>query len=138
MGLWTDFKKFAGNPSFANMAVGIVVGIAVVSVVGGITGSVINPAVGLFLHGNLNNVGNVTVGKSTFTFGVLLSDLINFAIVLGVVFLIIVYPMLHMERRRAAKAPPAPAPRDCPECCSAINRKAKRCPFCGSAVTPLE
>ncbi|HUZ79902.1 MAG TPA: MscL family protein [Thermoplasmata archaeon] len=139
MGVWADFKKFASNPSFANMAVGIVVGIAVTTVVGGVTGSVISPAVGLVFHGNLNNVGNVTVGGSTFTFGVLFQDLINFLIVLGVVFVIIVYPMLRVERRRTARTPAAkPTTRECPECYSTINRRAKRCAFCGSEVTPLD
>lgn len=138
MGLWADFKKFAGNPTFANMAVGIVVGIAVTTVVTGITGSIVSPAVGLVFHGNLDDVGNVTLHGSTFTFGVLLQDLINFFIVLAVVFMIIVYPMLRLERRRAAKTVVAPTTRECPECVSAISRKAKRCAFCGSSVTPLE
>lgn len=139
MGIWADFKKFAGNRSFVDLAVGIVVGIAVTTVITGIVGSVINPAIGVAFHKNLDDVGNVTVNGSTFTFGVLLSDVINFVLVLAVVFMILVYPMIRMERRRAAKIGAAPpTTRDCPECLSAISRKAKRCAFCGSVVTPLE
>jgi len=139
MGLWADFKKFAGNRSFVDMAVGIVIGIAVTTVVTGIGGSVVTPSIGIAFHKNLDDVGNVTIAGSTFTFGVLLSALINFVVVLAVVFMILVYPMIRMERRRAARQPPAaPTTRECPECCSPIRRKAKRCAFCGSAVVPLD
>ncbi|MEM0128773.1 MAG: MscL family protein [Thermoplasmata archaeon] len=137
MGAWADFKKFASRGDFLSMAVGIVVGIAVTSVVSGLVTNVINPTIGLAGGGNLNTLGNVTVGGSTYHFGALASDVLNFVIVLVVAFFAIVYP-IEQARQRVHKPPP-PAPpttRECPECCSAISVRARKCAFCGSAVTP--
>ena len=139
MGLWADFKQFATRGSFADMAVGIVIGIAVTAVVSGMVTNVIDPLIGLALPGNLNQVGNVTVGGSVFAFGAFASAVINFVVVLVVVFFAIAYPMVRHLRRQATRAakPPPPA-RECPECCSTINVRAKRCPFCASPVTPAD
>jgi len=137
MGLWADFKKFATRGSFAEMAVGIVIGIAVTAVVSGLVSDLVNPLIGLVLPGNLNDVGNVVFLNSTFAFGAFASALINFVVVLLVVFFAIVYPMAkQLERAEARKAKAPPTTRECPECCSSISVKAKRCAFCASSVTP--
>lgn len=139
MGVGADFKKFVGNRSFIDVAVGIVVGIAVTMVVTGLVTSLINPLIGLAFHTNFSKVGNVTVNDNTFAFGVFFGDVVNFVIVLAVIFFVLVYPMMRFEAKRAkAHPPPPPTTRECPECCSTIPKKAKRCAQCGSAVTPLE
>ncbi len=137
MGVWEDLKKFATRGSFAEMAVGIVIGIAITAVVSGLVSNLVDPLIGLVLPGNLNQVGNIQVLNSTFAFGAFASALINFIVVLVVVFFAIVYPMAkQVERQEARKAKAPPTTRECPECCSPINVKAKRCAFCASTVTP--
>jgi large conductance mechanosensitive channel len=137
MGIVADFKAFVTKDTFAVMAVGIVVGIAVTTVVTGLIGDLINPLIGLALHGNLDSELIVSFGGSTFLFGAFISALINFVVVLAVIFFAIVYPLAKRQERidaRKAKAPPTT--RECPECCSTISRKAKRCAFCASTVAP--
>lgn len=138
MGLWADFKKFATRGNFAAMAVGIVIGLAVVAVVGALVTDVVNPLVGLAGAGNLNNLGNVTIKNSYFQFGSLASAALNFVVVLVVVFFAIAYPMEKAQERLEAKKPKGPpTTRECPACFMSINVKATRCPYCTSEVTPL-
>lgn len=134
MGLWVDFKKFATQGNFVTMAVGIVVGLAVSSVVTTLVSSVITPLIGVFFHANFATIGMVTVNGSTFTFGALLGALLNFIIVLVVIFLVLVYPMAQVQARRDKKA--AATTRSCPECASTIPIAAKRCGFCTQPVPP--
>lgn len=137
MGVWQDFKTFASKGSFATMAVGIVIGLAVTTVVMSLVSDLVNPLIGLALPGNLNDVGNVVVLHSTFAFGAFASAVINFLVVLVVVFFAIVYPLAKQAERAAAKQAQAPPTmRDCPECCSSISVNAKRCAYCAAPVTP--
>lgn len=137
MGVWEDLKKFAGQPTFTQMAVAFVLGVAVTTVVTALVGDIVNPLIGLVLPGNLNDVLQVHVLNSTFYFGAFISALINFIVVLVVVFFAIVYPLAkRAERAAARKAKLPPSTRECPECCSTISVKAKRCAFCAAPVTP--
>ena len=136
MGVWQDLKAFLTKDTFASMAVAIVVGLAVVTVVTALIDDLINPLIGLALRGNLNNAFIVTVFGATFTFGAFITALINFVVVLVVIFFVIVYPLAKRAERIAARKAKAPATtRECPECFSTINIKATRCPFCTSSVT---
>ncbi|HLM70492.1 MAG: MscL family protein [Thermoplasmata archaeon] len=137
MGLWNDFKKFATQAGFVNMAVGIVIGVAIGALVAALVADLVNPLIGVAFHANFSNVGKVTVHGSQFFFGAFLSALINFLVVLMVIFLALVYPMAKMQERRdarAAKAPPTT--KKCPECQSTIDINARRCAFCTSTLTP--
>ncbi len=137
MGVWQDLKAFLTKDTFASMAVAIVVGLAVVTVVTALIDDLINPLIGLALSGNLDNAFIVTVLGATFTFGAFITALINFVVVLVVIFFVIVYPLAKRAERIAARKAKAPATtRECPECFSTINIKATRCPFCTSSVTP--
>ncbi|MFZ0699513.1 MAG: MscL family protein [Thermoplasmata archaeon] len=139
MGVISDLKAFLTNDTFASMAVAIVVGLAVVAVVTALISDLINPLIGLALHGNLDAELVVVYGGSTFLFGTFISALINFVVVMVVIFFALVYPLAkRKERIDARKATASPTTRECPECYSTINRKAKRCAFCGSEVTPLD
>ena len=137
MGVWNDLKTFATRGSFADMAVGIVIGLAVTAVVSSMVSDLVNPLIGLVLPGNLNDVGNVQVLNATFALGKFASAVINFVVVVVVVFFSIVYPMAkHIERAERKKVKAPPTTRECPECYSSISVKAKRCAFCASPVTP--
>ncbi len=138
MGVWADLKTFLTNNTFASMAVAIVVGLAVVAVVTALINDLISPLIGLALRGNLNNALIVTFLGAKFQFGAFITALINFVVVMVVIFFVLVYPLAkRAERIAARKAKAPPTTRDCPECFSTINIKATRCPFCTSTVTPI-
>lgn len=138
MGVLADLKAFLTKDTFASIAVGIVVGLAVVAVVNALISDLISPLIGLALHGNLDGALIVTVYGASFQFGAFITALINFVVILVVIFFALVYPLAKRQERidaRKAKAPPTT--RECPECCSTISIKAKRCAFCASSVTPV-
>ena len=72
-------------------------------------------------------------GAPTINYGIFLNTIIEFLIVAFVVFLLV----RQVNRWMPAPAPaPAEPKRDCPECASPVPVRARRCPFCTSALTP--
>jgi large conductance mechanosensitive channel len=131
MGLVADLKSFLTQSTFVTLAVAFVVGVQVSAVVTALVNSVINPAVGAAFQANFASIGLFTVRGSTFTFGTLLGAVINFVIVLLVLFFVIVYPYGRYEARQKAKAAAKPpTTKSCPFCISTIDLKATRCAFC--------
>jgi large conductance mechanosensitive channel len=135
MGVYEDLKKFLTQASFVTLAVAFVVGAQVTLVVTALVSSVVDPAIAVFFKSNFSTLGLLTVNGSTFAFGVLLGAVINFLIVLVVVFFAFVYPFAKYEARKAARAATAPpTTKTCPECFSTINLQATRCAYCTTAL----
>ncbi len=135
MSIVEDFRKFLTQASFVTMATGIVVGVAISTVVGALVADLVNPIIGVFFHADFTNVGKFTINGSQFQFGAFLSAVINFVVVMVVIFFVLVYPTTKMAERRDAKAAKAaPKKRACPECYSEIDVRASRCAFCASSV----
>jgi large conductance mechanosensitive channel len=68
----------------------------------------------------------------TLNYGLFINTVIEFVIIALVIFLIV----KQVNRFMPAPEPPAPAPatKDCPQCCTAIPLAAKRCPACTSTL----
>ena len=138
MGVIDDFRSFLFSGNLVQLAVAFVTGMALTALIGGLVLNVVDPLIGIFFNANLSDVGNTTVNGSTFHWGTFLGDVINFVILMAVLFFLIVLPIARAEKRRAAKATPPPVTtRTCPACQSTISNKATRCPFCTTDVVPL-
>jgi len=138
MGALEDFKKFLITGNLVTLAVAFVVGLAIVALIGALVTDIINPLIAAAGHVNFAVLGVVTVNNSPILFGALLGALVNFAILMLVVFFLIAYPyQKYNERKEAAKAKAAPSTRECPSCFNSISVKATRCGFCTSTVTPV-
>ncbi|EQD31153.1 large conductance mechanosensitive channel protein [mine drainage metagenome] len=135
MGITEDLKTFLTQANFVTLAVAFIVGAQVGLVVGALVTGVVDPLIGVFFKANFAEIGLVTVNGSTFTFGTLLGAIINFAIVLLVIFFAFIYPFsVHAKRVAAKKAAAPPTTKSCPFCCSTINIQASRCAFCTQAL----
>lgn len=138
MGVYADFKKFLISGSLVSMAVAFVVGLAIVALIGALVTDIIDPLIGAAGHVNFAALGILTINGSSLLGGALLGAIINFLILMTVVFFLIAYPyQKYTERQAARKAKEAPKTRDCPECFNPISVKATRCGFCTSTVTPV-
>ena len=138
MGVVEDFKKFLISGSLVMMAVAFVVGLAIVALIGALVTDIIDPLIGAAGHIDFAHLGRVTINGSSLLGGAFLGALINFAILMAVVFFLIVYPYTRYEERKKARAgASAPTMRDCPSCYNSISVKASRCGFCTSTVTPV-
>ena len=137
MTVMEDFKKFLIGGNLITLAVAFVVGLAIVALIGALVNDVINPLIGAAIKVDFSNLGKPIVNGSTFYFGALLGSLINFLILMAVVFFAIAYPYQKYLERKAARTPAPPVTtRECPSCMNQISMKATRCGFCTSTVTP--
>jgi large conductance mechanosensitive channel len=145
-----EFKEFAMRGNVIDMAVGIIIGAAFGGVVISFVSDVIMPPIGLLLgkvdFANLYTIlreGAITgpfaslaeakkAGAVTISYGVFINTIINFLILLLVVFLFI--RSINKLRRREEAPPAVPTTKECTYCFSAISMKATRCPHCTSEL----
>ena len=83
-----EFVEFLSKFSVIGLAIAFVIGQAASKLISAFVNDIITPFVGLFTPsvGDLNKV-QFTVGNSTFSYGDLISNVINFLIIAVVVFL---------------------------------------------------
>lgn len=88
------FKKFISRGSVIDMAVGVVMGSSVTSVVTAIVKHVINPLIAMICgKPELNGVLTITFNRATISFGAVIGALLNFIIVAAAVYFCIVLPI---------------------------------------------
>lgn len=143
-----DFRNFIERGSAIDMAVGIIVGGVMTSVVNSLVKDIIMPPIGLLvggvdfsqlfvvLSGGVAGVKYPTVaaaqaaGATTMNIGLFLNSIVSFLITMFAVFLI-VRAVAKMRDKKAATT------RACPYCKSMINIAACKCPNCCSDVEPV-
>ena len=124
MGLIQEFREFAVKGNAIDLAVGVIVGGAFGKIVSSLVDDVIMPPIGLLLGGvdftNLFiNLGSAeyptlaaakTAGAPTLNYGNFLQSVVNFLIVVWVIFLMVkVINRMRRKQEVAPAAPPAPA-----------------------------
>lgn len=111
--MFAGFKEFAYRGNVIDLAVAVVAGAAVTTLVGDFTAAVINPLIGLVLGGGVD-VGVVTIRGQVFDFTLLINSIITFVITMAVIYYVLVAPLNRLRRLQSAgKAPePEPTPAD--------------------------
>jgi len=152
MSVLKDFQAFVMRGNVVDMAVGIIIGAAFGAIVKSLVDDVIMPPIGLAL-GNVDFSNLFVVlkdgaklpppyatiaqahaaGAVTLNYGLFINTVITFIIVAIAVF-ILIRAMMHLQNRLIKPVTAAPTTKECPQCCSAINIHAKRCPNCTSNV----
>lgn len=143
-----EFRSFVERGSAIDMAVGIIAGGVMTSVVNSLVKDVIMPPIGLLvggvdfsqwfvvLSGGAPGVHYATVaaaqdaGATTINIGLFLNSIVSFLITMFAVFLI-VRVVGKMRDKKAVTT------RTCPYCKTTINIAATKCPNCCSDVKPL-
>lgn len=130
------FRAFLLRGNVVDMAVGIVVGAAFTTLVGGFVKAFLTPIVGL-ASGATGDYSkkSFTVSGVTFPYGVFIDATISFVIVAAVIYFLVVMPMNRLQERFFPKAANAPI-RECPECLTAVPAAAKRCSACTASLAP--
>jgi large conductance mechanosensitive channel len=141
--MFKEFKEFALKGNLIDLAVGFILGGAFGKIVSSFVADVIMPPLGLLLGKvdfsslfiNLSGTAYATLaeakaaGAPTLNYGLFLMTVIDFLIVVLVMFLVV----KQMNKlRKPAPAPAAPPTKECPFCFSTVSQKAFRCPFCTS------
>ncbi len=147
-----DFKTFIMRGNVVDLAVGIIIGVAFGAIVSSFVKDVIMPPIGLVL-GNVDFTNLFVVlkqgmvagpypslaaaqeaGAVSINYGVFINTIVNFLILVAVVFFFIVRPIARMQAPKKVAAPVTPTTKECPYCYTNISVKATRCPNCTSEL----
>ena len=137
-----QFKEFALKGRMVDLAIGVIVGAASGTVINSLVYDIIMPPIGMLLA--KVDIPNLFVtlwgqhfstladakaaGAVTINYGVFVNNVINFLIIMFVIFL-----MVRQINRIRKK--PAPNVKPCPYCKMSIDTAATRCPHCTSELT---
>ncbi|MBP7528848.1 MAG: large-conductance mechanosensitive channel protein MscL [Syntrophorhabdaceae bacterium] len=143
-----EFKEFIMRGNVVDMAVGIIIGAAFVTIVKSLVDDVIMPPIGLLL-GNIDFTNLFAVlkdgkvpgpyetlalakaaGAVTINYGVFINTIISFLVVAFCVFILI----KNVNRLGKEPLPAEPDTRECPYCLSAIPVKATKCAHCTAEI----
>src|ERR1043166_8484255 len=134
-----EFRGFLTKTNALALAVGVIIGAAVGSVVSAVSADLLMPIIGLFLPGGdwrnakvvlrttTDAAGKVT--ENAITYGHLIGTLVDFIIISFVLFLIV------RSLVKPVPAPKAEPPKKCPECLERLPAAAKRCRACTAPQT---
>jgi large conductance mechanosensitive channel len=126
--MWRDFKAFLIKQNALALAIAVVIGTALNTVVKSIVDDIIMPGVGAITPGGQWQEATWQVGSVSFGVGRLLAALLNFLIVGLVAW------RLSRIFIRPEPATATPATKNCPFCRMAIDVAASRCPHCTSQL----
>lgn len=91
-----SFIEFIRKQGVVGLAVGFIIGLATAAVVTALVGDLINPIIGAIIgQGSLDTL-TFTIGDAVFNYGHFIGVLINFVVILAVVYLI--FKMLRLEK----------------------------------------
>ena len=132
MSLYEEFKAFIAKGNVVDLAVAVVVGGAFGEIVKAFVNGIVMPLVSYVLPAKMA-WEEWTLGK--LRLGLVLGACLNFLVIAGVVFLILV-KLLGAVLKRKEEAAAAPATRTCPECLETVPKAATRCKFCTGKLEP--
>jgi large conductance mechanosensitive channel len=133
-----EFRGFLTKTNALALAVGVIIGAAVSSVVSALAADVLMPVIGLFLpggdwrqakfvfHSTTDAAGKIT--ENAILYGHFLGVLIDFIVISFVVFLIV------KTLVKPVAVPPAAPMKSCPECLEMVPAAAKRCRACTASL----
>ena len=129
-GLWDEFKAFAFKGNLIDLAVAVVLGAAFGEVIKAVVSDLIMPIVSA-AQGSSGG-GYETWHVWRFPVGHLIGALLNFIIIAGAVFIVIVKLLGSVMKAAAGKPVPEgePTTKECPRCLSLIPIKATKCSHC--------
>lgn len=123
-----EFKKFISRGNVLDMAVGIIMGSAFTAIVTSLVNDILTPLIGLIIGGLDFGGLAITIGNASIAYGSFIQAVINFLLVALSLFLIV--KAINKFHFKKEEKPAAPTTNECPLCCSTINIKATKCPFC--------
>jgi len=96
------FKEFIMRGNVIDLAVALVMGLAVVALIGSIVDWIITPLIAaIFGEPDLSSVATFKINGAVFSIGSVLTALINFLAIAAAVYFLIVLPMNKLRERNA-------------------------------------
>lgn len=125
-----EFREFAVRGNVMDLAVAVIIGGAFGKIVTSLVDDIIMPFVGLLIGGIDFKSLAFTVGSAKVTYGSFIQNIVDFIIIVFVIFLMI--RAINSTKKPVPAA--APTTKECPYCFTTIPLKASRCPNCTSEL----
>jgi large conductance mechanosensitive channel len=87
--LWAEFKDFMNQGDFVTIAVGLIIALQTVAVVKAIVDGVISPILSAIVGKNSFEEFGFDIGDARISIGLVIAALINFVVILAIVFLLL-------------------------------------------------
>jgi large conductance mechanosensitive channel len=124
-----EFRGFLTKTNALALAVGVIIGAAVGSIVSALAADILMPIIGMVMPGGDWRDAKIALGpKSAILYGHFIGTIVDFIIISLVLFLIV---------RALVKPTPTPAAepmKQCPECLEMIPAAARRCRACATSL----
>jgi large conductance mechanosensitive channel len=135
----SEFKEFALRGNVMDLAVGVIIGAAFQAIINSLVNDVLSPLIGLFAKTDLTYL-HFTINEVDIKYGSFLTAIINFIIMVFVIFLLVkgMNALASLGRRKEVEEEPEPTTKICPFCQSEIDINATRCPHCTSELPEEE
>jgi large conductance mechanosensitive channel len=127
-----EFKAFILRGNVIELAVAVIIGGAFGKIVTSLVSDMIMPLIGLIIGGIDFTALAFTIGNAEVTYGNFINNIINFIIIVLVIFLMIKF--FDNLKKKPAPVLAEPTTKECPRCFTTIPIKATRCPNCTSEL----
>lgn len=127
-----EFKEFALRGNVLDLAIGVIIGGAFQTIINSLVSDVMSPLIGLVAKTDLSYLV-LTLNGVDVKYGAFLTAVINFVIMVFVIFLLVkgINTLASLGRQKEAEKE-VPTTKKCPFCQSEISIEATRCPHCTS------
>jgi len=128
------FRDFILRGNVMDLAVAVIIGGAFTAIVTSLTANIINPLLGAIVGKPNFDYLIAHVHGGELKYGTFFTAVVNFLLIAGVVYFILVLPTQYLMKKFN---PPAEAPvetKPCPQCLGEIPLAATRCKFCTQPV----
>ena len=132
-----EFREFLMKGNIIDLAVAFIAGVAFSAIVTSLVDDVIMQFVAAVVGKPDFSALSFTLNDSEIRYGSFLTALINFLLVMGAVFFLIVKPVNAVTAKFVRPEDGAPTNRECPECLAQVPARARRCQFCTSELVPI-
>jgi len=126
-----EFKQLALRSSFIDLAIGVIIGASLQTIIRSFIDDIVMPLIA-FIIGSTDFrylTWQITKGGPTLYYGVFLTNLLNFLVMVVAIFMLIKF----LNKITNVKVGLSPK-KQCPYCRSDISSKATRCPHCTSEL----
>ena len=133
-----EFKEFALRGNVMDLAIGVIIGAAFQAIINSMVNDVLSPLIGLIANTDLSYLV-LTIRDVDVKYGSFLTAVINFVIMVVVIFLLVKgMNALSSLGRKKDVVEEEPTEKTCPFCFGKIDIKATRCPHCTSILETIE
>ena len=136
--MFAEFRGFLTKTNALALAVGVIIGAAVSSIVSSLNADILMPIVGLFLPGGSWRDAKYVLRSTVDAKGKVVESAILYGHFIGTIFdfVIISFVLFILVRKliKPVPAPPSAPMKKCPECLEMIPEAARRCRACTTVL----